>query len=116
MKISPKLRLPHRSDFSRFGMPFDLRNEVQTFQRFINKVLHGLDFCYAYMDILIASSTKEEHLKPEGIIPCIHIQLNQTNAFSGLCKSFLRYLVSEEGTFITGESSSHRRLQKIRDY
>ena len=64
-------------------MPFDLRNEVQTFQRFINKVLHGLDFCYAYMDILIASSTKEEHLKPEGIIPCIQHTIKSDKCIFG---------------------------------
>lgn len=43
-------------------MPFELRNAAQTFQRFINEVIHGLDFCYAYIDdILVASTTEEEH-------------------------------------------------------
>lgn len=43
-------------------MPFGLRNAAQTFQRFINEVLQGLDFCYAYIDdILVASKTEEEH-------------------------------------------------------
>lgn len=45
-------------------MPFGLRNAGQTFQRFIDSVLRGLDFCYAYLDdILIASHTEEEHLQ-----------------------------------------------------
>ena len=45
-------------------MPFGLRNAAQTFQRFIDQVLHGLDFVYAYIDdLLIASSTKEEHVQ-----------------------------------------------------
>ena len=36
--------------------PFGLRNAAQSFQRFIDQVLHGLDFTYAYLDnILIAS-------------------------------------------------------------
>ena len=43
-------------------MPFGLRNAAQTFQRFIEQVLRGLPFCYAYIDdLLIASSPPEEH-------------------------------------------------------
>ena len=43
-------------------MPFGLRNAAQTFQRFMNQVLRGLEFCYAYIDdVLIASHTPEEH-------------------------------------------------------
>ena len=44
-------------------LPFSLRNAAQTFQRFIDEVLHGLEFCYAYIDdLLIASSNCEEHI------------------------------------------------------
>ena len=43
-------------------MPFGLRNAAQTFQRFIDQVLLGLHFCYAYIDdLLIASTSPEEH-------------------------------------------------------
>ena len=43
-------------------MPFGLRNAAQTFQRFIDQVLRGLTFCYAYIDdLLIASASLEEH-------------------------------------------------------
>ena len=43
-------------------MPIGLRNAAQTFQRFIDQVLRGLSFCYAYIDnLLIASSSPEEH-------------------------------------------------------
>ena len=43
-------------------MLFGLRNAAQTFQRFIDKVLRGLHFCYAYIDdLLIASTSSEEH-------------------------------------------------------
>ena len=37
-------------------MPFSLRNAAQTFQKFVDPVLQGLTFAYAYIDdILIAS-------------------------------------------------------------
>ena len=43
-------------------MPFGLRNAAQTFQRFMDQVLRGLDFCYVYIDdLLVASSSPEEH-------------------------------------------------------
>ena len=42
-------------------VPFGLRNAAQTFQRFINQVLHGCPFAYAYIDdVLVASSSAEE--------------------------------------------------------
>jgi cleavage and polyadenylation specificity factor subunit 1 len=43
-------------------MSFGLRNAAQTFQRFMDDTLRGLDFCFAYLDdILIFSTTPEEH-------------------------------------------------------
>ncbi|BHF73780.1 hypothetical protein SprV_0401686300 [Sparganum proliferum] len=43
-------------------MPFGQRNATQTFQRFIDQVLRGLDFVYAYIDdLLVASSDAAEH-------------------------------------------------------
>ena len=48
--------------FEFLRMPFGLRNATQTFQRFIDMVVHGLHFCYAYIDdLLIASHNAEEH-------------------------------------------------------
>lgn len=48
--------------FEYVNMCFGLRNAAQTFQRFIDSVLVGLDFCYAYLDdVLVASSNEEEH-------------------------------------------------------
>ena len=45
-------------------MPFGLRNAAQTFQRFMDQVLHGIPSVYVYIDdILIASPTPEQHLK-----------------------------------------------------
>lgn len=45
-------------------MTFGLCNAAQTFQRFMNEVLQGLDFCFVYIDdILIASRDENEHLQ-----------------------------------------------------
>jgi hypothetical protein len=43
-------------------MSFGLRNAAKTFQRFMDNVLGGLDFCFAYLDdILVFSRSTEEH-------------------------------------------------------
>ena len=43
-------------------MSFGLRNAAQTFQRFIDQVLRGFGFVYAYIDgLLINSHSAEEH-------------------------------------------------------
>ncbi|BHF64597.1 hypothetical protein SprV_0200760300 [Sparganum proliferum] len=48
--------------FEFIRMPFGLRNAAQTFQRFIDRVLRGLPFVYAYIDdFLVASRNTEEH-------------------------------------------------------
>lgn len=45
-------------------MPFGLCNAPATFQRLMQSVLAGLDWCFVYLDdILIVSSTLEEHLE-----------------------------------------------------
>ena len=41
-------------------LSFGLRNAAQTFQRFIDEVLRDLDFCYAYIDDVLVTSTSEE--------------------------------------------------------
>ena len=43
-------------------MPFGLRNAAQTFQRKMDDVLAGLEYCFVYLDdILVASRNEEEH-------------------------------------------------------
>jgi hypothetical protein len=43
-------------------MSFGLRNAAQTFQQFIDEVLRDLDFCYAYTDdVLVTSTSEDEH-------------------------------------------------------
>ncbi len=49
--------------FEFLRMPFGLRNAGQTFQRMIDSVMAGLDFCFIFLDdILVASQSHEEHL------------------------------------------------------
>lgn len=48
--------------FEFLRMCFGLRNASQTFQRFLDRVLRGLDFAWWYIDdIIIASRDEEEH-------------------------------------------------------
>nr|VZI33377.1 unnamed protein product [Spirometra erinaceieuropaei] len=50
--------------FQFLRMPFRLRNSSKTFQRFVDRVLYGLPFVYAYIDdLLVVNSTTEEHLE-----------------------------------------------------
>lgn len=43
-------------------MPFGLRNAAQTFQRYMDQTLRGLDFVFCYIDdICIASKTLQQH-------------------------------------------------------
>ena len=50
--------------FEFLKMPFGLRNAAQTFQRYVDQALRGLDFVFVYIDdILIASENREQHLE-----------------------------------------------------
>lgn len=86
-------------------MTFGLRNAAQTFQRFIDEVLTGLnDFCYGFMDdLLIFFESRDLHmthvrqvlarLKEHGIL------INPAKCFWGRNEvTFLGYHVSAEGT------------------
>ena len=85
-------------------MTFGLRNAAQTFQRFIDEVLQGLDFVYAYIDdILVASSSEEEH---EQHLRKLFERLSEYGVVVNAAKcvfgqesvKFLGYLVSRDGT------------------
>ena len=84
-------------------MPFGLRNAAQTFQRFIDQVLHGLPFCYAYIDdVLIASPTPDEHKKHlHTIFNCLRefgIIINPTKCVLGVPSlHFLGHLLDSQG-------------------
>ena len=99
------------------AMSFGLRNAAQTFQRFIDEVLRGLDFVYGYIDdLLIASRNTKEHrehlqvlfdrLKQYGLI------INPTKCCLGQSEvTFLGYLVSGESTRPLPD-----RVSAIREY
>lgn len=85
-------------------MTFGLRNAGQTFQRFVDEMLRGLDFVYPYIDDILVFSpdpvTHEKHLhevfkrlKEFGMV------LNPNKCVFGAPKvTFLGYTISSEGT------------------
>lgn len=98
-------------------MPFGLRNAAQTFQRFIDNALRGLQFCYAYLDdLLIASSSPQQHLhhvelvfqrlQEHGII------INPQKCQFGVAElDFLGHHITSEGI-----TPLEDKVQAIRDY
>lgn len=85
-------------------MSFGLRNAAQSFQRFIDEVLFGLDFCYSYIDdILVASVSEEEHIKHLQIIferlREYSLVVNPKKCVFGQSEvKFLGYMITREGT------------------
>lgn len=85
-------------------MTFGLRNAGQTFQRFMDEVVKGLDFCYPYVDdILVFSHDADEHaqhlkalfqrLSEYGVV------LNPSKCVLGVQElTFLGYQISKDGT------------------
>ena len=72
--------------FEFLRMPFSLKNASQTFQRFIDQILWGFHFCYAYIDdVLIASSNQDEYVQ--------HLQAAQSRL-----KSYFRFYTLGTGT------------------
>lgn len=98
-------------------MAFGLRNAGQTFQRFIDEVVRGLDFCYAYVDdILIYSSDSVQHcqhlrtlfqrLQQYGVV------VNTAKCVFGAAEvSFLGYRITAQGT-----RPPEARIQALRDF
>ncbi|KAI5724764.1 hypothetical protein M8J77_006869 [Diaphorina citri] len=93
--------------FGLFEFPyksFGLRNAAQTFQRFMYKVLRGLDFCFPYIDdVLVASETEYQHLEHLTIIferfQQYSLVLNPSKCVFGQPEvKFLGYLNSNQGT------------------
>ena len=110
-------------------MTFGLRNAAQTFQRRLNSVLGGLEFCYAYIDEIYVFSLEEgEHvnhlktlfkrLKNHNIIT------NRTKCVFGVPQTdYLGYFVSRRGpkpldTKVSSilESSEPKIVQNLRRF
>ncbi|BHF80454.1 hypothetical protein SprV_0702358200 [Sparganum proliferum] len=84
-------------------MPFGLGNASQTFQRFVERVLRGLPFVYAYIDdLLVASSTAEEHMEHLAAVfdrlQQFGVVLNPSKCVFGMPSlEFLGHLVDSNG-------------------
>lgn len=85
-------------------MSFGLRNAAQTFQRFLDEVLRGLDFCFSYIDdILIYSRSPSEHLEHlEQVFKRLQdygMLINEEKCLFGKNEvTFLGFSISAEGT------------------
>lgn len=98
-------------------MTFGLRNAGQTFQRFVDEMMRGLDFVYCYLDdFLIFSKNESEHknhlhqvftrLREYGMV------INVSKCVFGVPEvTFLGYRISESGTKPLDE-----KVQAIRDF
>lgn len=98
-------------------MPFGLRNAGQTFQRYIFRALGVLDLAFAYFDdILIASSTMEEHENHLKIVfqrlKNFSLRINVDKCVLGVNKiELLGYLVDSQGIKPTQD-----KLKAIADF
>ena len=98
-------------------MPFSLRKAAQTFQRFMDQVLRGMEFCYVYIDdVLIASSTPQEHKehlrKVLQRFKQYSIIINPAKCLLGVTElNFLGHHVTQDGV-----SPLSEQVQVIRDF
>lgn len=98
-------------------MQFGLRNAAQTFQRFVDQVLRGLPFCFAYLDdIFVFSTSCQEHEDhPRSLFHCLQdygVVINLTN-----CKFDVPQLgFLSHGVYGSGIRPLPDRMQAIRDF
>lgn len=98
-------------------MGFGLRNAGQTFQRFIDEVVQGLDFCYSYVDdILVYSKNSTEHAEHLRTIfqrlQAYGVVVNPSKCHLGLAEVvFLGYHISAGGIKPPDE-----RISALRDF
>lgn len=103
--------------FEYVRMPFGLRNAAQTFQRFIDEVLRGLPFCFAYIDdLLIASqdeATHRQHLQQVFTrLQDYGVQINVDKSEFGVASlTFLGHTISPEGV-----TPLHSRASAIQQF
>ncbi|KAK7585967.1 hypothetical protein V9T40_000146 [Parthenolecanium corni] len=103
--------------FESMKMPNGLKTSAQTFQRFIDSLLRGLDFVYAYIDdICIFSENKEQH---KHHLRQLLARLDEAGLTINVAKSefgkdevdFLGYNISQGGI-----SPKSKKVQAILDY
>ena len=103
-------------------MPFGLQNAGQSFQRFMDEVLDGLDFCFVYIDdVLIGSKSEEEHvLHVQDVLTRLAehgIVLNAEKCVLGVPEvQFLGHMVSARGIIpLARKGGRHTCLPAARD-
>ncbi|XP_008178670.1 uncharacterized protein LOC103307937 [Acyrthosiphon pisum] len=98
-------------------MPFGLRNAGQTFQRFMHRVLEGLDYCFPYMDdVLVASESKLQH---EDHLRAVFERLDKFGLLLNMSKcvfgaeqiDFLGYSISSLGTKPLPQKVQHTKKE-----
>ncbi|KAK7576094.1 hypothetical protein V9T40_012380 [Parthenolecanium corni] len=103
--------------FESMKMPNGLKTSAQTFQRFIDSLLRGLDFVYAYIDdICIFSENKEQH---KHHLRQLLAKLDEAGLTINVAKSefgkdevdFLGYNISQGGI-----APKSKKVQAILDY
>ncbi|KAG7307845.1 hypothetical protein JYU34_006448 [Plutella xylostella] len=98
-------------------MTFGLRNAGQTFQRFIDEVVRGLDFCFAYVDdILVYSKDPTEHaIHLRALFQRLHnygVVINPSKCVFGADEvTFLGYRINAAGT-----RPPEDRIQALADF
>ena len=98
-------------------MPFGMRDCGNTFQRFMDQVTRGLDFCFAYVDnVLVASSSFEEHKSHmhELMRRFAHygVVLNKDKCVFSVSEiTFLGHLVTQEGI-----KPLHQKVEAIENF
>ena len=103
--------------FKLLMVPFVLHKAAQTFQRFIDQVVLGLSFTYAYIDdLLVASSSANEckhHL--HAVFHCLDeygIVINPLKCMFGVKQlMFLRHHISNSGIW-----PLKAKVQAVRDF
>lgn len=102
-------------EFNRMG--FGLRNASQTFQRFMNQVVQGLEFVFVYIDdILVASVDEEEHARHLRTLFDrffeFGINVNKEKCLFGVSElTFLGHLITPKGIAPTAD-----KVSAIRDF
>lgn len=98
-------------------MPFGLRNAAQTFQRYLDTALRGINHCHGYIDdIIIASQDEIQHqAQLKQVLERLRkygLSINLTKSVLGTSEiEYLGYLVNEHGV-----KPLPQRIQALQNY